>query len=230
MTGRRVVVVDVLRASTTVCAAFAAGFAAVETYATPYACHQAGQRAGVLTAGERGGIQLPGFRFGNSPLELLAAAHPHSFGGQTLALTSTNCTQVVAQALPHAAEVLIACHANLSIVAGYLARNNGLPLTLACAGWHGDASYEDTLFCGALAARLLPGPYVPDDATALALGAWQAFAASPTPMRHLLRRAGHARKLWRMGQAHDVAFCHQPNTLPALPLWQGGAFCNLWPD
>lgn len=145
--GGLAVVIDVLRATTTIIHALAAGCTAVRPCAdVAKARALAGQmRAGrVLLGGERGGLPLPGFDLGNSPREYTTTlCH-----GNTLVLTTSNGTR----ALLHAAEAqrtIVAGFVNYSAVCEQL-RHDPRPIHIVCAGNEGDVGLEDTLLAGAL--------------------------------------------------------------------------------
>ncbi len=141
------VIIDVLRATTTIVHALAAGCVAVR----PCACvDEARQLAGdlragrVLLAGERDGRPLPGFDLGNSPNSFTAARCK----GQTLVLTTTNGTRALVRCR-QAARVLVAAFVNYSAVCEQL-HHEPRPIHIVCAGNAGDVALEDTLLAGAL--------------------------------------------------------------------------------
>src|SRR6266851_4504996 len=129
------VVIDVLRATTTIIHALAAGCEAVRPCAEVEEAKALadGMRAGrVLLAGERGGRPLPGFDLGNSPGEYV----PKICRGTTLVLTTTNGTLALLRAA-EAERVLIAGFVNYSAVCEQL-RQDLRPLHIVCAGTEGE--------------------------------------------------------------------------------------------
>ncbi len=147
LAGGVAVVIDVLRATTTIIHALAAGCLAVR----PCACiDEARQLAGgmrvghVLLAGERDGKPLPGFDLGNSPKAFTAA----KCKGRTLVLTTTNGTRALARC-GLADRVLVAAFVNYSAVCEQI-RLDTRPLHIVCSGNSGDVTLEDTLLAGAL--------------------------------------------------------------------------------
>jgi 2-phosphosulfolactate phosphatase len=148
------VVIDVLRATTTIIHALAAGCTSVRPCAeVEEARALAGQmRAGrVLLGGERGGRPLPGFDVGNSPLEYT----PSVCRGLTLVLTTTNGTRALLRAV-EAERVLLAGFVNYSAVCEQLGRE-ARPIHIICAGTEGEVALEDTLLAGALVDYLCDG-------------------------------------------------------------------------
>src|SRR5262245_9964536 len=147
LAGGVAVVIDVLRASTTIVHALAAGCRAVRPCLEVEEARQlaGGMRVGrVLLGGERGGAPLPGFDMGNSPREYTAPV----CRGTTLVLTTTNGTRALLRAA-EAARVLVAAFVNYSAVCEQL-RQEARPLHIVCAGTAGSVSLEDTLLAGAL--------------------------------------------------------------------------------
>lgn len=145
--GSMAVVIDVLRATTTIIYALAAGCTCVRPCGEVEEARElAGQmRAGrVLLGGERGGVTLPGFDLGNSPREYTAKA----CRGCTLVLTTTNGTRALLRAV-EAARVLLAGFVNYSAVCEQL-RQDPRPIHIICAGTEGEVTLEDTLLAGAL--------------------------------------------------------------------------------
>jgi 2-phosphosulfolactate phosphatase len=147
LAGGVAVVIDVLRATTTMIQALAAGCTAVRPCAEVEEARKlAGRmRAGrVLLGGERGGVAPPGFDLGNSPREYTAK----KCKGTTLVLTTTNGTPALLRAV-EADRVLIAGFVNYSAVCEQL-RQDPRPVHIVCAGTEGEVTLEDTLLAGAL--------------------------------------------------------------------------------
>jgi len=147
LTGGLAVVIDVLRATTTIIHALAAGCTAVRPCGeVEEAREMAGtMRAGrVILAGERGGVPLTGFDLGNSPREFT----PRVCRNATLVLTTTNGTRALLRAA-EAERVLVAGFVNYSAVCEQL-RGDARPIHIICAGTDGAVTLEDTLLAGAL--------------------------------------------------------------------------------
>jgi 2-phosphosulfolactate phosphatase len=148
------VVVDVLRATTTIVHALAAGCIAVCPCAEVEEARDlaGGMRVGrVLLGGERGGRPLPGFDLGNSPREYTAALCK----GNTLVLTTTNGTRALLRAV-EAPRVVVAAFVNYSAICEQL-RQEMRPVHIVCAGSEGEVALEDTLLAGALVDFLCEG-------------------------------------------------------------------------
>jgi len=141
------VVIDVLRCTTTMVHALAAGCTLIRPCAEVEEARELANqmRAGrVLLAGERGGCPLPGFDLGNSPAEYTAKVCK----GRTLVMTTTNGTRALVRAA-EAERVLLAGFVNFSAVCEQL-RVDERPLNILCAGSEGEVSLEDTILAGAL--------------------------------------------------------------------------------
>jgi len=154
--GGIVVVIDVLRASTTIVTALANGALGVRTERTADAARAAAARADrdaghCLLGGERGGLRIDGFDLGNSPREYSR----DRVAGRRIVTTTTNGTAAVA-ACPEAEAILIGCLVNGRAVATRafdLARGGGgapRPIHLVCAGTDGEPTEEDLLGAGAI--------------------------------------------------------------------------------
>lgn len=180
LAGHRCVVIDVLRATTTMVTALAAGARAVVPCLTVEdACRRASSFAAgtVVLGGERGGLPIEGFDLGNSPAEYT----PETVGGKTVVLTTTNGTRAVAHCR-HAAEILIGAFLNLSAVCAHLMRQEGTPgddVDVVCAGTNLHVTWDDVLVAGALVARLAgDGGWQLDDQAAIARDAWLALSSA----------------------------------------------------
>jgi 2-phosphosulfolactate phosphatase len=199
LSGSVAVVIDVLRAGTTIVHALAAGCREVRPCrhvdeARALADHM---RAGrVVLAGERGGVPLPGFDLGNSPADFTACR----CGGTSVVLTTTNGTAALLRAAA-AERVLVAAFVNFSAVCEQLARE-ARPVHVVCAGDGGEAALEDTLLAGALVEFLSgTGPLRLNDAARLA---WDSFTQhGRIPDGALEVSAGGAR-LRQLGYEDDV--------------------------
>jgi 2-phosphosulfolactate phosphatase len=155
--GRTVFVIDILRATTTMCATLHAGARAIIPAGSTEEALRLAQTIGsddVLLAGERNCARIPGFQLGNSPLEMTEAA----VRGKTLVVTTTNGTKALL-ACQGAAAVYLASAANLGVAAEKArecAHQEGGVLIL-CAGRGGGFSLDDAYCAGRLAAATLGG-------------------------------------------------------------------------
>jgi len=182
LAGGTVVVIDVLRASTTIAHALAAGCREVIPCLEIDDARQTAARLPPGTAvlgGERGGLPIEGFAVGNSPDE----CHAGSVGGKSLVFTTTNGTRAML-ACRLARRVLVGAFVNLSAVCRRLADDAGASnVHLLCAGTRGQITREDVLFAGAVVDVLSRDPrgWKLNDQAAIARDAWrQAMDVSPS--------------------------------------------------
>ncbi len=202
------VIIDVLRATTTLTVALGNGARAVIPVATPQeALALRGSRPDTLACGEREGRIVPGFDLGNSPFEYTA----ERVGGRTLAFASTNGSLAMLAARGARRRVL-AAFVNAAAVVERVRHER--EVTLVCAGKLGGFSLEDAACAGLLLARLEPHGGTPEGAAArLARGLAPRDAAD---VRALVEGSSHARDLRSMGTAYarDLALCAGLDTHP----------------
>ncbi|MEI6725750.1 MAG: 2-phosphosulfolactate phosphatase [Actinomycetes bacterium] len=143
-----VVLVDVLRATTTICTAVGNGVEAI----IPVATHAEARRLksqGFLVASEKDGVQLDWADFGNSALSFTREA----IGGKTLVYCTTNGTRALHLA-KGASSIAIGAFINISALTEWIAAQQK-NVVILCSGWKNKFCLEDTLFAGALTGRLL---------------------------------------------------------------------------
>lgn len=195
------VIVDVLRATTTLTVALNNGAARVLPVASPedgFALALRERHA--LLCGERGGRRIPGYDLGNSPAEY----GPDVVSGRTLIFASTNGSPAMLGARAARRRVLGA-FVNLAAVADAVSRETRV--VIVCAGKEGASNLEDTACAGLLVARLAArGAELEDGAARLALSHAPADAAAITA---LLQGASHGRYLRSLGPefARDLERC-----------------------
>ncbi|MBI3863860.1 MAG: 2-phosphosulfolactate phosphatase [Planctomycetia bacterium] len=218
------VVIDVLRATSTITHALAAGARCVIPCGE---VEEARRRrdaflpASALLGGERQGLRIPGFDLGNSPAEYL----PETVRGKSVVFTTTNGTQALIRARD-ANRVLIGALLNVGAVAATLA---GLPepIHLVCAGLHGQLALEDLLFAGAIAHRLqlaAPSSDFSEDATQLALNLYETCGRDYDRAASLLRSSRGGRNLIECGLEADIGMCAREDSLALVP----ELFKNEW--
>jgi 2-phosphosulfolactate phosphatase len=206
------VVVDVLRATTTIVHALAAGCSAVRPCD---AVEEARALAGALPAGrvllggERDGRPLPGFDLGNSPREYNAAV----CRGLTLVLTTTNGTRALLRAA-EAERALLAAFVNYSAVCEQL-RAEERPLHVICAGDGGCVALEDAVLAGALVDFLADAVSVAlDDGARLA---WDAFENHGRCLTGALEVGCGGARLRALGYEEDVEAAAQVDQFALVP-------------
>jgi 2-phosphosulfolactate phosphatase len=211
-----VLVVDVLRASTTMIAALANGCAAIVPVADAEEARRRARSlpgASVLVAGERRGQAIPGFHLGNSPLEFT----PDRVRDTIVVFTTSNGTRALLAARG-APAVGVGALVNLSAAAAW-ARAGRRDVTVLCAGQRGAVSLEDHVCAGLLVERLLreePGA----SATATAVEALRVGRQYGHDLAQLAEASPWARHLARVGRAADVAACLMLDTATLVPVYR----------
>lgn len=207
LVGGVAVVIDVLRASTTILHALQAGCESVIPCLEVEAARALARSLPLgeaLLGGERGGQPIPGFDLGNAPEEYTS----ERCRGRTLVFTTTNGTRAI-HACVDADEVYLGGFVNLAAIARLIERHlsgdRPQPVHLVCAGTDGQISFEDTLFAGALCRAVA---YFQDQATPAGNdNALLAQAAAPRAydqLPGLLRQGAGGRNLIEIGRAADI--------------------------
>lgn len=209
--GRVVVVVDILRATSSMVTGLAHGLEKIIPVSTLDDCKKyAGQ--GYLTAAERDGKKAEGFDLGNSPFSYMAEA----VRGRTLAMTTTNGTHAIR--LSAAADKVVAgAFLNVSSIAAYL-QHQQKDVLVVCAGWKGKFNLEDTLFAGALAYKLGDTFTSENDAT---LAARHLYEIAKDNLEDYLSQASHVQRLQNLHILKDISFCLQHDVYDVVPVMEG---------
>lgn len=213
--GRTVVVIDVLRATSTMVQALAAGARALYPVASIEEALRLAHSLGrdeVLLCGERRCLPIEGFDLGNSPGDFV----PDRVGGKTLIMSTTNGTTAVSVAAA-AERVVVAAWLNLSAVVDDLARSGAEPILL-CSGREGRFGLEDAVCAGemvrALAEARPDAEWRLNDAAQAAL---ELARLHPDPAALFPRTAaGHA--IAAAGLEEDLAFCARVDLHDIVPV------------
>lgn len=208
-----VVISDILRATTAICAAFENG---VRNLIPVAGLDEAMEwkKKGFLVAAERDGIVVDFADFGNSPFNF----SPENVKGKTIVYSTTNGTQAIRMAA-NALEVAIGAFINLGALAGWLVSRNADVLVL-CAGWKNRFNLEDTLFAGALAERLVEsGRFdIQCDAAVAAMELWNVAKAD---LLGFIEKAAHRHRLKRLGLDDVLEYTHTLDITDVVPLLRG---------
>jgi 2-phosphosulfolactate phosphatase len=199
------IVVDVLRATSTMTQALAAGYRRVLCCAEiDEARALAATESSVKLAGERRLEHIPGFDFGNSPREV--AGEP---AAETLVLTTTNGTRLLVSAAGRFERVFVGSLLNLDAVAA-AARESGEDVAVLCAGVLGELALDDA-YCAGRIAEALGGE--PADSAAAAIRLAHTFGS---PLEGL-GASQSARNLRRHGLESDIEWCARASVLGVVP-------------
>ncbi|MET3875359.1 2-phosphosulfolactate phosphatase [Chitinophaga sp. OAE865] len=208
-----VVIIDVLRATSTICTALYNGASRVIPVASVEECVNIGRAIGGITAGERDGRIAEGLAYGNSPFE-----YPREFvENKTLVLTTTNGTKLLHMA-KDAIQIITGSFPNISAVCDYLVAQNQ-NVILGCAAWKDRVNMEDTLFAGAVVSRIKQHFDVNCDS---AIAAETLYHSAKNDIYTFMRQASHYKRLAQYGLEKDIHYCLTADGASVLPLFRDG--------
>jgi 2-phosphosulfolactate phosphatase len=208
-----VVLVDILRATTTICAAVGNGVEAI----IPVASHAEARQLkaeGFLVASEQDGVQLDWADFGNSAFSFTRDA----IGGKTLVYCTTNGTRALAIA-KNAGSIAIGAFINISAVTAWLAGQQK-NVVILCSGWKDKFCLEDTLFAGALTRRLLhTGAFQTEcDSAHAAMDLW---GLAEGDVLGYVEKAAQRHRLKKLGLDDVIPYSFQPDLVDVVPVFDG---------
>ena len=215
------VIIDVLRATSTIAAALHNGAKEVIPVDSIAECVRIGRGLNCITAGERDGHIAEGLQYGNSPFE-----YPGDFvKGKTLVLTTTNGTKLLHMAHARGAkEIITGSFPNLSVICDHLMRKNQ-DVILACAAWKDRVNLEDTLFAGAVISRIKEHFTIACDSSQMAESLYR--SAQPDLYEFMKERnATHYHRLTNFHLEKDIRYCLLPDSAPSLPVYLEGKLVN----
>ncbi|MDQ7820547.1 MAG: 2-phosphosulfolactate phosphatase [Armatimonadota bacterium] len=208
------IVVDVIRASTTLVTMVERGAGRIYVAETVDAARRAAARMdGAILAGEENGLPPAGFHYGNSPVEVARAA----FGAAPVIFVTTNGTAAIRR-VAKAPVVLVGALRNARAAArqaAELARVRGLPVTVVCAGREGGFGLDDAYTAGALVDRLLEVERSAEltDGSAAALRLYRGERDALA----LFRESAAGRNVIRLGLEEDVVYCARADVSEVVP-------------
>jgi 2-phosphosulfolactate phosphatase len=217
VTGATVVIIDVLRATSTICTALHNGARSVIPVDSVAKCIDLGRKISGITAGEREGKIAEGLEHGNSPFEY----PPEFVKGKILVLTTTNGTKLLHMALEKGAgHIITGSFPNLSAVCEYLLTTDR-PVILGCAAWKDRVNIEDLLFAGAVIAKVKKNFDINCDSSRIAESL---YAGAKKDLYGFLKakNASHYRRLTGYGLEKDIRYCLTTDTANVLPFYENG--------
>lgn len=213
------IAIDVLRATSTIATALAAGAEAVQVFSDMdklmYVSEQWPPEKR-LRAGERGGSKVAGCDLGNSPLDCT----PELVQGKRLFISTTNGTRSL-QRVQHAASVLAGAFINRKAVVDYVLAKQPDTVWLVGSGWEGSFSLEDTACAGAFAYSLQNAIGAPLDEFAgndEVIAALALYLQWKNNLLQLMHHASHGKRLLRLNCHEDLKYCVQTDILDVLPI------------
>ena len=215
-----VVVIDVLRATTSMCVAFDTGVRSMVPVATVEEAFDL-QKKGFIAAGERDGVKIKGFDIGNSPFSFMEKG----LSGKDIVISTTNGTQAIKAAVDRKAkEIVVGSFANLTTLTDYLSKRNE-NVVLLCAGWKEKPNLEDTIYAGAMVRKLRPQFRRFQDT---ALIAETLFRMANRRKRYFIRNSSHFNRLYHILQIQkDVKYALRPDLHPVIPKLVGNRLVEM---
>lgn len=217
LTNSIVVVIDIFRATSSICYGIENGADAIIPVATVEECKSHGSAC--LLAAERDGKVVEGFDFGNSPFSYTA----EKVKGKTVVLTTTNGTHAIDESKKTAYQVIIGSFLNLDAVCNYL-KTQEQDVLLLCAGWKNKFNLEDTLFAGAVVHQLKSNDYFLDDSST---AAEDLYILAQDDLEAYTSKTSHSERLKKLGIQEDIKFCLNVNTVKSIPVLVGNKLVKL---
>lgn len=212
-----VVIIDVLRATSTVATALCNGAKCIIPVNSVAECIRIGKQIESITAGERDGKIAEGLAYGNSPFE-----YPQKFiEGKTLILTTTNGTKLLHMALEKNAKAIVTgSFPNLTAVCNYLIEQKQ-NVILGCAAWKDRVNIEDTLFAGSVIEQIKQNFDINCDASKMALTMYN-HAKNDLFEFMKEKNASHYQRLINYGLEKDIRYCLTKDIANVLPIYKEG--------
>ncbi len=210
--GRIVVVIDIFRATSSICYGFENGAQEIIPVASVEEC-KSYEGKGYLLAAERNGEVVNGFDFGNSPFSYTK----EKVAGKKVVLTTTNGTHAIQEALA-ADKIVIGSFLNLDALCSWLS-NQTEDVLLLCSGWKNKFNLEDTLFAGAVVNSLKNNFSHHCDA---AIAAEDMYLLAKDNLRTYLYKSSHSQRLKELNIEDDIQFCLKQNICSVIPVLQDG--------
>jgi len=216
-----VIIVDVLRATTTICTAFQNGAKAIIPIANVEDIIKY-KNNGFIIAGERDGIKLENADLGNSPFNFTKEI----VADKTIVITTTNGTQAIEMA-KDADSIVIGSFLNLNAIGNWITEQNKNVIIL-CAGWKNKFNLEDTLFAGALVEYLSDSLNfnlnLSCDSAVAALDLW---TIAKEDLLDYVEKTSHRHRLKRMVLDDVIEYCFTPNVSEVIPAYIDGKLIDI---
>jgi len=211
---KTVIIIDVLRATSSICAAFEAGAKKILPIASIEDAYKAKQD-GYILAAERDGKILDFADFGNSPDSFT----PERVKNKIIAYSTTNGTQAI-KMVNNAKNILIGAFVNISVLTNYLT-NYPESVIIVCSGWKNKFCLEDTLCAGAIADTLLKSKKYSTncDSTFAAIDLWN---IAKDNLYTYLEKASHRNRLKNIVNENVVKYCYTIDATNVLPHYKDG--------
>jgi 2-phosphosulfolactate phosphatase len=208
-----VVLVDILRATTSICTAFSNGVSSIIPVGDMEEARDY-KGKGYLVASEQDGKKLDFADFGNSAFSFTR----EKVSGKTLVYCTTNGTKALETARS-AEQIVIGSFINLGALTEWI-RSRKVNVVILCSGWKNKFCLEDTLFAGALASALLErSDFISNCDSAMAsIDLWK---LAKTDILGYIEKAAHRHRLKRLGLDDVIAYSFTPDQTDVIPVFDG---------
>lgn len=219
-----IVVVDVLRATSTIVTALsngAKGVIPVEDMGEASRIAQSVDSSNILLCGEKDGVKIEGYDLGNSPFEYTR----ERVDGRLLILNTTNGTKAIKKS-NQSSELYIASFLNLDAVVQRLREVEG-KIVIVCSGWKGRLSLEDLLLAGNIIHDWSDGSLATDarDGARIAFTLYERYKQE---IEKVILHSNHATRLRDLIGEEDIRYCCQKNTTGVLPVLNEGIITDRY--
>ncbi|MEM8543075.1 MAG: 2-phosphosulfolactate phosphatase family protein [Cyanobacteria bacterium P01_H01_bin.119] len=213
------IAVDVLRATSTMAAAFNAGAEAIQVFSNIEKLLQVSEQWPAekrIRAGERGGARVEGCDLGNSPLD----HNRDRTHGRRLFMSTTNGTRCL-ETIQHAPTVVTSALTTRQATVNFLMAHQPETVWIVGSGWEGTYSLEDTVCAGAIAHGIIAATSLSfkelagNDALVAAVAL---FLTWQDDLLGLMHHASHGQRLLRLNNTADLNYCAQLDVLPVVPI------------
>jgi 2-phosphosulfolactate phosphatase len=211
---KTVVVIDVLRASTTLATGLQSGAKEIiPVTSVERAVKISGSLFGdvILLAGERNGKMIEGFNLGNSPSDF----SEEKVKGKTIIFSSTNGSRAIEKAR-YARDLIIGGFVNMSTVVSFLMGKKS-DFTVLCAGNEGMFSLEDAVCAGMIFSKLTEEHSLVLKLSDAALAATMLYKSYSRNLLKMIKNSEHGQYLTEIGFGDDLPTCASVDTIPVLP-------------
>lgn len=216
--GKTIVVIDVLRATSTILTALNNGARSVipvEDMGTAGKIATNLDPSSYILCGEKDGKKIDGYELGNSPFEY----DESTVAGKSLILNTTNGTKTLVRCM-HGSKVYIAGFLNIRAVCEQL-KNDNNEISIVCSGWKGRLSLEDVLCAGYIVSEVYEGkiPVEAKDGAKVAMGLFEQFGKD---IFNTVHATNHAKRLIGLGFEEDIAYCCEIDKFNFAPEFKEG--------
>ena len=225
--GSLIVMIDVLRASTTICVALHNGareLIPTDSLDKAVSIYSGLSRSSRFIGGERGGVKPSGFDAGNSPLEYTS----EKVGERTVIFTTTNGTRIFQKAKLAKCRI-VAGFVNVAAVNDFIisriANDDIDNVCIFCAGNSGRFSYEDTLCAGKIISDLANRSNF--ELSDSSIASKDLYEMHKNSMNEFIKKCEHGNKLIELGFENDIDIALSCDTYPVVPVVSGSSIKKI---